>query len=189
MLADNSPYNEKELLLRIADDDTRAFTHLMDHYSSMVYGYLLRFVKDPFLAQELAQDVFLKIWNHRKQLSGIANFAGYLYVALRNTACNAFKEQLYKTDGPPADTIASVLPAPASNLEYKELANTLTRAIDQLPPRRKEVFKLNRFEGLTYEEIAQRLNIAKSTVKDHMAESLLFLREHLKEELDTVMPS
>ncbi|HEU4554539.1 MAG TPA: RNA polymerase sigma-70 factor [Chitinophaga sp.] len=179
-MADYSPYDEKELLQRMASDDTKAFARLMDHYSPMVYGYLLRFVKDSFLAQELAQDVFLKIWNHRKQLTGIENFAGYLYVALRNTAANAFKEKLYKNDGPPTDTIACAAAPTASKLEYNELADTLTRAIDQLPPRRKEVFKLNRFEGLTYEEIAKRLNIAKSTVKDHMIESLLFLREHLK---------
>ncbi|KAA2241677.1 RNA polymerase sigma-70 factor [Chitinophaga agrisoli] len=187
MLADNPSYNEKELLLRIADDDTRAFARLMGHYSSMVYGYLLRYVKDPCVAQELAQDVFLKIWHHRKRLGGIANFPGYLYVALRNTAANTLKEKLLKTDGPPTDAIVSLLAAPASKLEYEELANTLSKAIDQLPPRRKEIFKLNRFEGLTYEEIAQRLNIAKSTVKEHMTESLQFLREHLKEELDTAM--
>ncbi len=137
MLADNPSYNEKELLLRIADDDTRAFAHLMGHYSSMVYGYLLRYVKDAQVAQELSQDVFLKIWRHRKRLAGITNFPGYLFVTLRNTAANAFKEKLCKSDGPPTDAIVSVLAAPASKLEYEDLANTLSKAIDQLPPRRK----------------------------------------------------
>ncbi|MBO9572917.1 MAG: sigma-70 family RNA polymerase sigma factor, partial [Chitinophagaceae bacterium] len=76
---------------------------------------------------------------------------------------------------------------PHASLELKELAGIMEDAIEALPPRRKEIFKLSRNENLTYEQIAARLNISRSTVREHMVEALVFLRHYLKKHGDIII--
>jgi len=180
-LRNNQAYNEAELLTRAATGDQRAFAEIVDHYTNIVYPYLLYWLKQAQLAEEITQDVFMRIWKNRQKLPQIENFPGYVYVITRNRANTVLKEQLLKMEELAPDKLHQLLQEIPSTLEVKELATLIEKAIDALPPRRKEVFYLSRIEGLTYEEIAERLGISRSAVRQHIVEALVFLRHYLKE--------
>lgn len=152
-----------------------------------VYRHLLLYIKNAHEAQELSQDIFMVIWNNREKLQNMDNFSGYLYVITRNKALRAVKGILDLTDEPPEDMIQTLLHSPDSTVELKDLQQVLYKGIDLLPNRRKEVFKLSRIENLTYEEIAGQLQISKSAVKQHIIESLIFLRIFIKEKADVII--
>ncbi|RZS69361.1 RNA polymerase sigma factor [Pseudobacter ginsenosidimutans] len=178
-------HNEPELLIRLAQSDEKAYTEIIDHYGSVIYGHCLMYVKDAGLAEEITQDILFSIWKQRAELPSISNFAGYVYRMTRNRSINAFKSKLAATE-PPADHLKSWLHSPDASIEYKQLSEAIARGVELLPARRQQVFKMSRYEGLSYEEIAQQLNIAKSTVKDHILEALVFLRTYIKEEYGIV---
>lgn len=176
------PYIEHELLLRIASGDQAAFSKIVSHYTRIIYPLLLSYVKQAEWAEEITQDIFMRIWKNREKLPGMDNFSGYVYVIARNRANSALKERLSNTDTADIDALYAVYTQPAATLELKELSDALNKAIDALPPRRKEVFMLSRAGNLTYEAIAARLNISRSAVRQHVVEALVFLRNYLKEQ-------
>ncbi|WEK33535.1 MAG: sigma-70 family RNA polymerase sigma factor [Candidatus Pseudobacter hemicellulosilyticus] len=172
---------EQAILERVAAGEEQAFAELVSHYTPVIYRYLLHWLKQIPLAEEAAQDIFMRIWRNREKLPGMANFRGYLYVVARNQASTLLQQQLLAGGRPTADRLDELLVQPHYSLELKELAKLLERAVAALPPRRKEIFTLSRREGLTYEEIARRLAISRHTVKEHMVAALLFLRQYIQE--------
>lgn len=172
--------DERETLKQVALGDERAFNRIVRKYSQVIYPYLLYWLKSSQLAEEVAQDVFLRIWKNRHKLPDISNFPGYVYVVTRNRVHSEFERGLPASDAPDVTQTDQALSNPQTALETKELATIMNRAIASLPPRRKEIFLLSRNEQLTYEEIAARLGISRSTVREHMVEALVFLRAYLK---------
>lgn len=175
-----SPHNEKELLLRVAARDQRAFTLLVEQYAATVYRHVLQYIKSAPLAEEITQDIFLKIWENVDALANLQSFAAYLHVITRNRTISELRKKL---DGPveaAIDEIEEKLLTPATQLEYRQLSDILQQGIELLPSRRKQVFKMSRFEGMTYEHIATELSISKGTVNEHIVEALAFLRGYLK---------
>lgn len=176
----NNDYQERLLLERVVQGDQRAFNIIVGKYSSVIYPYLLYWLKQPQLAEELAQDVFLRIWKHREKLKGISNFAGYVFTITRNLAWTELERIMRAPEDPATARTDEALNNPHATLELKELAALMENAIESLPPRRREIFRLSRTAGLTYEEIAAQLNLSRSTVREHMVEALVFLRAYLK---------
>lgn len=178
--------NELEILNRVAEGDQRAFALIVEQYTPAIYAHVLTYIKNAFRAEEITQDIFVKVWQHRTALPGIANFSGYLYVMTRNRAISAFREKIF-TPEPEKDELETDGLTPAGALEYRQFSDTVMRGIALLPPRRKQVFTMSRFEGMSYEDIARRLQISKSSVNQHIVEALLFLRTFLRNELVLVM--
>lgn len=173
---------EKDLLALVANSDQFAFTQLVAYYTPIIFRHLLTYSKNAVQAEEITQDILLTIWNNRHKLGEMENFAGYVYVITRNRACLVFRQKLMVNTVPPEDDLQQSFQLPENNLELKEVQQLLLRAIELLPPKRREVFKLSRFENLTYEEIAERLSITRSTVRQQIIAALVFLRTYLKEE-------
>lgn len=174
--------DEKHLLEQIAGGDERAFSIIMNRYANRIYAYLIYWLKQPELAEEILQDIFTSLWKYRDNITGIDNFPGYIFVITRNRAKAALKQQMLGSQPINPDHLYKLTYAQTGQqeLESKELMEILQRGIDQLPARRKEVFFLSRKEDLTYEEIAQRLGISRSAVRQHIVEALVFLRHYLK---------
>ncbi|MBO9573858.1 MAG: RNA polymerase sigma-70 factor [Chitinophagaceae bacterium] len=179
--------DEKELLQKVAIGDQQAFALIVEKYTDVVYPYLIYWVKNAQLAEEITQDVFVRLWKNRHKLAAMDNFAGYVYVTTRNRANTALKAELLKFEESPEDKLYDPVNHPQSHLEAKELLNMLDRAIDSLPARRKQVFELSRKEDLTYEEIAEQLGISRSAVRQHIVEALVFLRHYIKEKTGIVV--
>ncbi|WP_161964240.1 RNA polymerase sigma factor [Chitinophaga flava] len=174
--------NEKQWLLSVASGDERSFRQLVQQYWPQVYGTALRLTRSPEQAKDLSQDIFLKLWNNRSKLSEVDNAGTFIYVCARNLIMDFLEKKVLRTDN--LDTLAGHLEEdPFRNaqatLEYKELEYTLTKAIEHLPAKVKEVFILHRFKGLSHPQIAQQLNISIVSSQTYIVRALRSIREYL----------
>jgi len=173
-----STYNEKDLLLRIAAGDEQAFGQLLRAYGETVYSQAIAYTKSVETAEELTQDVFLRVWRNREKLPDLASFENWLFIIARNLIFDSFRKKIQA----PVPAIADTDPAtPALQMEYKESYQLLLNGINQLPEKRQRVFRMSRLEGKTHEQIAEELGINKVTVAQYIVLSLNFLKTYLKE--------
>jgi len=183
-MSTSHPYNEVDLLFQVARGDEAAFSQLFLHWHQLLAGYVLRITESRELTEEIVQDVFLKIWMSRESLTEINNFKHYLLVVSRNQAFDVLKKQLkeklHKRDWEKNNKSTQLL---TDNDSEKNNLSLIDKAIDSLPPRRKEVYLLSRHQRLTYKEIAEQLGISRESVKTHLqlaSESITnFIRTHL----------
>ena len=169
---------EAELLSRIQQGDETAFEQLFHHYRDKVYSIALKLTSSTMLAEEIVQDVFLKIWLKREQLHEVEHFRAYLYTIVRNHTFNHLKaiahRQISLTDINPGD-IAPYNRADFPVLE-KENEKILAEAVHTLPPQQKLVYKLLREDGLKREEVSRKMGISPETVKAHIAHAMRSIR-------------
>jgi len=162
------PLEEKEILQLVAMGDERAFRRLFNQYHHRLGIHIFNITKSHELAEEVVQDVFLKIWNNRALLSDVVNFKAYLYVASKNQAINALKriaqEKVLTIEL--ADTVYEI--GADETGEENERYILVDEAIDHLPPQQRLVYLLSRHERLQYAEIAERLSLSRETVKKYL---------------------
>lgn len=179
-------HNEDAILARIAAGDELAFGRLLDHYTPVIYPYLTYWLKNSALAQEVSQDIFVRIWNNRHKLQEINNLSGYIYTIARNRAYSVLSAELNRANVP-VDLETDTMHQSASSIELKELESAIASAIETLPPKRKEVFKLSRQDNMSYDEIAEKLQISRNTVKGHIVSALVYLRTSLKSYTEVIL--
>ncbi len=173
-------YNGAELLARLANSDEEAYTLLLRKYWNPIYSMAVTYLKSPQQAQDIVQDVFMKLWDKRMQLSGVEKPEAWLFTVARNHIIDNFRKKIalplpeQYTDIPESESLS-----PLHLCEQKQVKRSIQEAIELLPPTRKEIFLLSRNDGLTYEEIADRLKLSHASVKGHIAKSLNFIREYL----------
>ncbi|OQP52675.1 hypothetical protein A4H97_25410 [Niastella yeongjuensis] len=149
--------------------DEMAFTRLFAQWNQLLAGFIFRLTESRELTEEIVQDVFLNIWRVRETLAGIDNFKHFLLVVARNKAYDALKKQLREEQRRKAWEIENQQEPATSDAESEWVhVDIIEQAIDQLPPRRKEIYLLSRHERLTYKEIAARLKISTESVKTHL---------------------
>ena len=174
-------YDETALLKRLKEGDTTAFIQLYDHYHHPLYIFILRFVKVPEYAEDVLQDVFLKIWEIRERINPDLSFNAYLYKISRNKVFKLLKKIV--TDNAMQTQLMNQLEiateAPHLKLQWKQYNDLLHKAVDQLPPQRQKVFKLCREQGKTYDEAAAELGISKNTIKEHMVAAMKSIKEYI----------
>jgi RNA polymerase sigma-70 factor (family 1) len=172
-------FSELDCLRRLKQDDERAFDALFRHYSALVYRFAYSYLKSRPEAEEIVQDCFLKIWEKRRQLHDDVPLKGYLFT----TAYNAILNQIRRNQHHLRYQAHSATLAPANvgnEAEFSELEAMYRAALEQLPPKRREIFVLSRQQGLSYPEIAQQLNLSVKTVEAQMSHALKFLREYFQ---------
>ena len=175
---DPSDYEIKQWLILTSEGDEIAFARLLRSHWNKVYTQALTYLKLPQNAQEITQNVFVKIWSAREKLASLDSFSNFLFIVSRNEIISALRKK-EKSFNDPIEELQEGLLIPDQQLEYKESYQRLTKAIEQLPPMRKIVFKMSRLEGRSYEEIGNELGISRNGVKDHIVKALNFLRTNL----------
>jgi RNA polymerase sigma-70 factor (family 1) len=180
-LENENIHNEQELLRLVAQGDMLAYQQLFDSYWDQVYGIGLRLTKTPEQAKDLAQDIFLKLWDSRTKLTEVRDFRSYLFVITRNLIQDQIRTKIFHESNREFLTnyFAYNESSPQELLEQKELGEALNAAIRRLPPRLQQVFNLRRVEGLSHVEIAQRLNITTISSKTYMVRALMALRKEI----------
>lgn len=173
---------ERDMLLLVAAGNRQAFNSLLHARWNKVYTLALTYLRSAEDAQELTQDVFLKVWQNRAQLPSVANFDGWLFILARNGILSELRKKKARPviSAEPGEWEEDTI-LPDHPLIYKEASALVAKGIDALPPARKKVFTLSRIEGKSYEEIAAMLNISRNGVKDHIVKALHFLRNYLHE--------
>ena len=174
---------ERQLMLAVAAGDSKSFRTLVDIFWSRVYGNTLTLVKSPQIAEEITQDIFLKIWQQKERLSEVQSFKHYIYVVGRNQVISQLRKKIAGKLEEPADVLEDRL-KPDAQLEYKETYQLIMEGIARLTPQQQLVFKMSRLEGLSYEEIGRRTGLSKNTVKGHMVLALNILRIYFRDHGD-----
>ncbi len=158
---------EAALLQAVAAGNEQAFTQLFHQWQPFLATHIYRITESKELAEEIVQDVFLKIWQHRETLSAVQNFKAYLVVVSKNHALNVLKkislELKNHKQWVKENTGTEHLPDP--RVPYYSL---LDEAVNSLSARQKQVYQLHRQQRLTYEQIARQLGISRESVKTHI---------------------
>jgi RNA polymerase sigma-70 factor (family 1) len=179
LLPENIKYEEFKLIEMLSNDSEYAFQLIYDTHRNRIYNTAIRFLKSPILAQDVVQDVFLKLWIKRGSIRTDQPIEAWLYVVARNNIFNRLKRLGYEWNTPdiPAETTnASVNENSFIKCEEFELKEYLTQAINTLPEQQRKAFQLSRFEGLSYNQIADKLKISPLTVKTHIARATAHLK-------------
>jgi RNA polymerase sigma-70 factor, ECF subfamily len=167
---------------KIKNGDERAFEALFKEMNGSLCYYALQLTNDQFIAQEIVQDVFLKIWQNRNQIVIKGSLKAYLYITTHNIALNTLiknnnrrnsvskliSNDLWKN----IEATLEMNPFLLEKLEADEINKTIEKAINDLPQQCKEIFLLSRNQNKTNKEIAAILNIAEGTVKSQIFRAL-----------------
>ncbi len=171
--------SEYDLLDRLRKGDHDAFTQLYEKYSVLLIPTILRLLKSPELPEELLQKLFIKIWDSREQIDPTKSFKAYVYRIAQNMVYYSFREDSRQKRL--LDFVINQKSESYSHIEEdlinKEMEDLVKAAIEKLPPKRKEVYLLFRYEEKSYKEISDLLHISTSTINDHLQKANKFLRE------------
>jgi len=173
---------EQQQLRKIQKGDITSFEALFHHYYNGLCGYSESLVGKKEVAEEVVQDVFFNIWKNRETLRIRQSLQSYLYRAaynnsmmyLRKMRREHFMEDLSRPE-PFVDA-----PDPSQVLQLDEVSNLIAQTLESLPERTREIFRMNRQEGLKYREIAQKLSISEKTVEANMGKALKALRNSME---------
>ena len=172
-----------EILTKLlkADDET-AFKEIYNRYWKLLFNAAYYRLGSKETAKELVQNLFLYIWEKRNSLT-INNLQFYLQTAIKNRVINHIEATLVqkKYQQHIRETFSNQSSETEATVQYNELYLAFEKALAQLPPKTRDVFKMSRFEHLSIKEIASRLNISEKAVEYHITSSLRFLRINLKD--------
>lgn len=173
--------NETDLLALVANGDEKAFATLFHHYRPKIYSYAFHLFRNIGLADELVQEVFLKVWLNRNKLPHILKFESWIFIITRNQVFDTLKQMAREAAA--RKQMAHFLDPEADLVEdhvlTKENEARLQNALNHLSPQQKLIFTLSRQEGMKHEEIATQLNISRNTVKTHLVHALKTLKDIL----------
>lgn len=173
---------DKELFLKLTTGDEQAFQTLFRKYYSGLCRFAHQFLNDKEQAEEAVQDMFVKIWEKRESLNIETSVKHYFFRSVRNHCLNQIQHEKIKKQYATRmlDSAQQEIATEQFFLEVG-LIQRIEKSIDSLPPKRKEIFRLSREQGMKYKEIAETLNISIKTVEAQMGLALKHLREELKD--------
>jgi RNA polymerase sigma-70 factor (ECF subfamily) len=175
-------HTEKTVLRHVARHDEKAFKALFEAYQSRLYHYIIGIVKSKETAEEMVIDVFLKIWQQREMLVQVERFDAFLFRIAFNQSVDFLRRA--SRDPKVKDIIWQDIQvaggaSPDEPVLVKEYEVKLKEAIGLLPPKRQLIFRMSREKNFSHSDIAEKLQLSKYTVSNHITESLRFIRAYL----------
>lgn len=174
--------SNKTLLKLLKKGDLIAFDVIYERYCKRLYGFVLLYIKQEADAEEIVQEIFLKLWESREKIDNSGSFEAYLFTIAYNTTISLLRkkvnEQKYldhlksrQNNNRDCTTLDEV--------HFNQLNERVNSLLNRLTPRQKEIFLLSREKGLTHREIAQKLDLSANTVKNHLVTALNYLKSHI----------
>jgi RNA polymerase sigma-70 factor (family 1) len=189
-------HNEKELLLRTAAGDQNAFSTLFYHYHQELAEYVYRLTRSLPMTEEIVQDTFIKLWMKKEQLSEVQDFRSWLFTISRNHTFNCLRDMARKAVqqrawisqeiGQARDHADSIPQGEGPDREY--YFTLIEEAVGRLSPQQQKIYLLSRRDGLKYEEIAERLQLSRNTVKRHMSLALHTIVSYVRAHATQALP-
>jgi len=177
----NDTISETDLVLSLKDGNLRAFGELFDRYGKRLFHFSMGYLKSTQNAEEIVQDVFLKIWMNKEELSAQKSVESYMFTIAKNGILNTIRksksEQVYLNYAklhPEKDILLD------DELDFNELEKAYKDAIEQLSPRRKEIYLLSKEQFLSNAEIAVMMKISIKTVENQMTSAISEVRKNLR---------
>lgn len=166
--------------------DMASFDAIYNKYCHKLHGFVLRYLKQEEDAEEIVQEVFIKIWEARGKIDVYTSFESFLFTIAYNSTISLLRKRISETKSreylkclQQIDTADTII----DEIQFKELNQKVQSLLQQLTPRQKEIYLLSREEGLTHKEIAQKLNISENTVKNHLVTTLKYLKSRIDSSL------
>lgn len=180
---------ENGFLVRLKEGDVKTFEALFWKYNRHVYHFACSLLYDAAAAEDITQQVFLKIWERRAAIDPEQNFQAYLFTIARHLV---YKETQHRVLSESlTHTLKKHFPAVDTSTEEKTdtrfLEAYIDALIDELPPARREIFRLSRFEHLSHQAIAKKLSLSEKTVETQIGRALRFLRDRLSDEQSVIL--
>ena len=181
---------DTELVSAFKGGDAEALGALMERHKTALYGYLLRLTRSAAAADDIFQEVFLKLVRNPDAYGERETFKAWLFTVARNAAMDHFRRESSRGEVPlegagekagPADFAVSPEPGPAEAAENKVLGEKIEAALQLLSPDQREVFYLRHYSGLSFREIAGSLSLPIGTVLARMSRAAAQLRKILEE--------
>lgn len=169
----------RDILVSLSKDDEKAFEYIYWKYNSHIYNFAKSLLYSEDIAENVTQNVFMKIWERRHDINPEQNFNAYLFTIARNMVYKETEHMLssekyveeYENDAPDFST--------EQTLDYHFTDEYYHSLVEELPPARREIFKLSRFKRLSNKEIALRLSVSEKTVETQIYRATCFLKQKL----------
>ena len=183
-------HTEKEELELLRNASKQSFENLYRQYSGKLYNFVMKVSNgDKYIAEELVQRTFIKIWETKEYIDPDKSFISYLCTIAKNMLLNEYEHQTIQF------IYQEYIKVKTSDIEYnteKEVDKNLLeeyidKLTDKLPPKRKEIFILSRKKGLSNKMIAQQLNISESTIETQLSKALAFMKTQLQSHYDHIL--
>lgn len=172
--------NSEDILFRLQAGDKSALKALFDHHYQMVCSTIHRFIRDHSLTEDLAQEVFVRFWEKREQINITSSLDAYLRRMAVNEALGYLRRHKNRFTEEMTPNISGGMEEDVEQQFLQtELEVRIKDAINELPPRCQTIFKLSRFEDMTYQQIADEMEISIKTVENQMGKALKYLRQRL----------
>lgn len=177
-----------KLVEEIRNGDVRAFEDLFNNHCQRLINFSRRYVREKEIAENIVQDVFLRVWQNRSNLDPSQMIHSYLFTSVKNESLKYLRhlDVEHRGEDRVADSINKEK-SPEQEIEGNELTKEIYKAISELPEKCREIFKMNRFDKLKYAEIAKILDISIKTVETQMGRALKKLRERLSHLLSIII--
>lgn len=174
--------SDTELIVLMKNGDMAAFDAIYNHYCHKLHRFVFLYLKQEEDAEEIVQEVFIKIWELRAKIDVYASFESFLFTIAYNATMSLLRKRLSEVKSreylKSLQQIESAEPV-IREMEFEELTGKVKQLLEQLTPRQQEIFRLSREEGMSHEEIASKLNISKNTVNNHLVTTMKFLRSKI----------
>jgi RNA polymerase sigma-19 factor, ECF subfamily len=171
-----------DLASRLRNNDINAFNTLYWQYHAAVYANALKLIKDPVIAEDIVQEVFVTLWGKRHLIDPQQDIAGWLFVVSHHKTVDQLKQKIRRALVQKKICIAGENQSIMVNADLKEeQLSTIEQAVDKLSPQKRKVFELCKVQGRTYEKAAEELHISKYTVKEYLSEALISIKKYVGE--------
>lgn len=179
---------EKQILSQIRDGDVGAFKYLFELYYKELNCFARKFLGNKEVAEETVQDVFITLWENKVVLNINKSIRSYLYSSVKNRSINYLKSKINNVNFVSIDeAVKERIVIPADKLlELSELDDLIIEAVEMLPPGCKEMFHMSRNSEMTYQEIADALDVSKETVKSQISEALKRIKAYLNKQWEQI---
>jgi RNA polymerase sigma-70 factor (ECF subfamily) len=175
-------YEESKLISLLKEDSEYAFQLIFDKHRNRIYTTAIKYLKSPIIAQDVIQDVFLKLWFERKTINESKPLEAWLYTVAKNNILNKLRK--IANDWKAIDTLSYTNPNSINNTDYKLLDSEYNRqmalVLSQLSEQQRIAFALSREEKLSYIEIGEKMGISPLTVKTHLSRALHTIKKQLE---------
>jgi len=172
-------HSDLELLSRIGTDDPSALGVILERYWAPVVRFATGFLHSRDAAEDVAQETFVRLWERRDAWQREGSLRALLFRITRNLCLDEIRRRSARERADRQASQQTWHSTAAEHVEREELGRIIARAVDTLPPRRRDVFVLVRYHGLSYREAAQVLDLAPQTVANHLSMALADLRDSL----------
>lgn len=175
-------HTEKELVKKLKDGDSFAFEVLFYKYRNKVKGFAVKLVPAQIDPEEVVQEVFVKLWLKKDTINPEKDFQSYLFSIAKHLVLDYLKSAVNRKLYFVGEHLQQdLLVEDGFETPFTEdMEEKLQKLIDEIPERRRAIFRMSRFEGLSYKQIAERLNISENTVDSQIRNALAFLRKEFR---------